>query len=110
MAIEWTQITILLNSDFTLRLLCDESLTGKTVEFVMRKEAEDAAIAYSVTTGITFATVNLADDAADIPFAATGTNALEEGIYQGAIWRADSGQQRPFAYGPMLAKRAASPP
>jgi len=110
MAIEWTQQTFLLNADFTFQVVMDAALTGKTVEFVIRKEPEDATTSYSVTSGITFTQTTIADDTANIPIAATGTNAMEEGVYSGAVWRTDTGEQRPLAYGPILAKRAASPP
>lgn len=107
---KFTGVEFWLNSDFTLRMVATESLTGKTVKFVIRKEPEDAAVVYSVTSGITFATVTLTDDAADIPITATGTNALEEGEYYAAVWRTDSNQQRPLAAGTIIAMRAAAPP
>jgi len=110
MAIEWTQQTFLLNSDFTFQVIMDVSMTGKTIKFVIRKEPEDATAVYSVTSGITLTTTTLTDDTVNIPVAATGTNAMEEGVYAGAVWRTDSGEQRPGAYGPILAKRAAAPP
>lgn len=112
MAIEWeSPIVFLLNSDFTFRVVMDSALTGKTVVFVVRKEPEDATAVYSVTSGITFATVDaVVEIAADIPITASGTNSMEEGEYVAAVWRTDSSNQRPLAYGPILAKRAAAPP
>lgn len=111
MAIEWpAPITFLLNTDFTFQVLMDAALTGKTVEFVIRKEPEDATAAYSVTSGITFTTTTITDDTANVPIAATGTDAMQEGEYVAAVWRTDTGEQRPLAYGPIIAKRAAAPP
>lgn len=109
MAIEWTQLEFLLNSYYTLAVVCDEALTGKTLGFVVRREPEDSAEAYAVTENITLATTTIADDTALIPIT-SATNSLEEGVYHGAVWRLDTGEQRPIAYGPLLAKRAASPP
>ena len=107
---KFTGIEFWLNADFTLRVVCSESLTGKTVKLVIRKEPEDATVVYSVTSGITFATVTTTDDAADVPVTATGTNAMEEGEYHMAVWRTDSNQQRPLAAGTIIALRAAAPP
>jgi len=109
MAIEWTQQDFWLNSDFTLAVVCDEALTGKTLEFVIRKEPEDATAVYSVTSGITLDTTTITDDTGLIPIG-VATNSMEEGVYQGAIWRTDAGNQRVLAFGPLLARRAAAPP
>jgi len=110
MAIETNLIRgqFMLGEDFTLRVVCDEALTGKTIQFVIRKEPEDATAVYSVTSGITLATVTIADDAADIPIASSGTNVMEEGVYSWAIRRTDSGQKRSLAWGTLVATRAAS--
>ena len=42
MVVKFTGIEFWLNSDFSLRIVCTEALTGKTVKFVIRKELEDA--------------------------------------------------------------------
>lgn len=110
MVVKFTGIEFWLNADFTLRVVCTEALTGKTVKFVIRKEPEDATAVYSVTSGITFATVTTTDDSADIPITASGTTALEEGEYYAAVWRTDTNQQRPLAAGTIIAMRAAAPP
>lgn len=111
MAIQWpSPITFLLNTDFTFQVVMDVSMTGKTVKFVIRKEPEDATAAYSVTSGITFSTTTLTDDTVNIPIAATGTDAMQEGEYHAAVWRTDSSNQRPGAYGRIIAVRAAAPP
>lgn len=112
MAIETNLVRgqFMINEDFTLRIVCDEALTGKTLAFVIRKEPEDATAVYSVVSGITLATVVIANDAADIPIAASGTNAMEEGVYSWAIRRTDTGQKRSLAWGTLVATRSAGAP
>ncbi len=86
-----------------------QTMTGWTLEFILRRLPGDEVIATVTTTGggISIGNGSGTDDRATVTLADTAIAASPGRNYAGALWRTDSGSANPLWEGPVQIKRAA---
>lgn len=109
-----------IGSDCVFRVLCTDtgdehgdaqSLTGKATRFVLQApgSSDNLVDKTSGASQIAYTNVNGTADAADVTLLDDDTSGLQPGVYDWALWRTDSNQTRPLAWGTVELLRTAKP-
>lgn len=87
-----------------------QAMTGWSLAYVWRKADGTLALSKTTSSGITIGNGSGTDDRATVTIDAADTVSLAPGTYNYALWRTDSTNDDPLAYGTLVLSAPAAQP